>query len=86
MTRQTTRLDATCFGKSAPKPTINLDGICTTTAKASYYSPKVDSISTPTADLAVISDAVTFKTIDQLGDTFMGGLLHMFPTTCSSVG
>ena len=72
LVRRTQRLTKEAFGKRMQKPTLNLEGIQTTTAKAPYFSPLADNVSTPTADLPLIRMCFRHHNMQLLHDAFLG--------------
>ena len=57
ISRKTITLDGKVYCKQPDEPTIDLDGICTTSAKASWFSPVPGDVGVPGGDLRVLRDA-----------------------------
>ena len=70
--RKDFKLSATAFGKTPVACSLNLAGICSTSAKAPYFSPVAGNIGLPFADLAVFSDAFKSKRRSIFDDAFLG--------------
>ena len=70
--RKDFKLSATAFGKTPVACSLNLAGICSTSAKAPYFSLVAGNIGLPFADLAVFSDAFKSKRRSIFDEAFLG--------------